>query len=339
MKKLISILFLLTLIPFLLVSADGITVLHKLSEEELGGIVTGVCFGEDGYCVYGDSAYMLYIGEDEENYTIDHPEIKKDMPHIRGVFYKDGRYMAIVYDSSVKRSYTISDLGGFDEHYGRLREHVYEKGAISPEGLLVTGQKKGVLWIGLLAEDGKIRWEKLGFASGFFFQNFCYYNGKYYTISRHHRLPRMLINVFGEDGKRLYGEEYDLAELLNNDRKSLLDAPVFSVDKEGIFVAGRILPMKTAPYGLTIRLDHEGKNPLVKKYEAVSNILSAYKADDYILLADDRARKQYFIDGDSISDTNKSALRMDGFAVDGDKRYIYGISIAGSVESFLATME
>lgn len=338
MKKLLCIVLIIALLPIMPSYANEFGNMQNFSFDELGGMISGVCYGKDSKCIYGDSAFLIINGEESENFTIDHPKIKDDMPHIRGVFEKDGKYSAIVYDSSIRKSYYISDIGGSDERYGRLREHAYEKSVLTPDGLLVIGQKKGLLWIGLLSDTGQVRWEQLGFSSGFFFQNCCYYNSHIYTVSRHHRLPLMLINVFTLDGKRIYGEQYDLKELLSTDKKTLLDAPVMAADKSGIFVAGRVIPMKTPPYALTINLDLEGKNISIKKYESVINILSAYKLkNNYFMLAEDRTRKQYFIYDDDIQPINKNSLRIDGILRHEDKNFAFGIKLG--IESFVANFE
>lgn len=341
MKKFFSILFAAILIPCLIASATSFENMQKFSKKELGGIITGVCYASDGsYCVYGDSAYVIIDGEESSYFTIEHPNIRKNMPHIRGVFERDGKYVAIVYDSYARMSYYVSDLGSDNEKYGKLRENVFEKGAMSPEGLLVTGQKNGLLWIGLLAQDGSIRWEQLGFASGFFFQTCAYYNGNYYTVSRHHRLPLMLVSIFNDKGKRIYNEQYDLKEMLGMNKKSLLDVNAMNVDKDGIFIAGRVLPMKEVPYGITMQFDIEGKNPQINKYDKVSNILASYPDDNgYSLLAEDRARNQYYIVNNIISETGKNALRIDNIIKNSDKISAYGIVLGGIVESFVADMK
>lgn len=331
----VSILFILI---FMSSQLAEVVYIDQYSVNDLHGTIVGASFGTSSFCVYGSNVCIVYKNNNKHSIELAYPKNQANHAQIKGLFEVDNNYIAIVADSYAGKSYLVSNIEQSPK-YSRLYDCIFERAVIADDGIIVTGQKNGLIWIAKLSYQGALKWEQLGFNRGYFFQNCTYYNGLCYTVSRHHYLPQVLINAFSKEGKRMYDVEYNIRDWIVLGKKPKLDIAAIYASENGLFLAGRAITLNSAPVAFTLKFNLDAKMPDFNRQDDFINIISAYKKQsDYIMLAENYAHDKYIL---STDNWERKAINIKGLFVENmlyhnNKLYIYGTKLDSKISSFFA---
>ena len=264
------------------------TFARVFTHSELGGTVSGVCFGRNYACVYSNESYLLMneTGDILYQHTIDHPNIKKDAAYINDAMYCDDTLWLLVFDHSVEQSYIIQQTEMELPQYGRMMSKQLRSFSVVKNNLFLIGADENLMpWCGRMLPDGKILWEDQQETSEYVYQRCAVFAGKMYIVGSSKDAAELYVVVRDTEGTLLASRKIQLADSLQSNKGTRLN--VFDVDvfSKGIIFSGQQLS-NSDEHGFYVVVNEALEPICFKVYEDYRVILSGSSAKDcYMMLA------------------------------------------------------
>ena len=263
------------------------TFARTFTNSELGGTVSGVCFGRNYACVYSNESYLLMNGTGDILYqhTIDHPNIKKDAAYINDAMYCDDTLWLLVFDHSVEQSYVIQQTEMEPPQYGRMISKQLRSFSVVKNNIFLIGADESLMpWCGRMTPDGKVLWEDQQETSEYVYQRCAVFDEKMYIVGSSQDTAELCVMVRDTEGALLASRKIQLTgspQPNEGARLNVVDIDVFS---KGIIFFGQQLS-NSDEYGFYVVVDGALEPIRSKVYEDYQVILSGSSVEDcYMML-------------------------------------------------------
>lgn len=263
------------------------TFARTFTNSELGGTVSGVCFGRNYACVYSNESYLLMneTGDILYQHTIDHPNIKKDAAYINDAMYCDDTLWLLVFDHSIEQSYIIQQTEMAPPQYGRMISKQLRSFSVVKNNIFLIGAGENLMpWCGQMTPDGKVLWEDQQETSEYVYQRCAVFAEKMYIVGSSQNAAELCVMVRNTEGALLASRKIQLTDSPQPNEGARLN--VFDIDafSKGIIFFGQQLS-NSDEYGFYVVVD-EALEPIRSKvYEDYQVILSGSSVEDcYMML-------------------------------------------------------